>query len=449
MKEQTPDTNTNIELEKIVAAFLMFDSTMREKIYKIPHEVFSTESIQDTIKNFVKSRASESELKLYREIYEKIVDKYDKTKIDSTVQQFLTHYYKNKLLETASNVGQSIEKNEELSTICDTAIVEFKNIKDLFREKTSSDKKSDQALEEIDLSKPNYEFSDDWYALKSSIPLAFEPGKMSLITGKTSTGKTSFVIDVVNQFIKRKQKILFITSSEISDIEMLHRLICFRIQIPYKDLKNIPREKRLVELYEIEKYVEIIDSSYFELKWSVETRTDLFDTMLFNRNDVDLVVLDSIHPIVPNFFPVPDQKQGVLRFIDLLKKHKKHGIVTAQIDNKMSPDKLPGVYSVNGVTDLVTLATLIVLLDRDGLYSVKKSNDTAKCYVLKQTYGPVPLCFDFKWNGETATYSEPSLTQKHKSYQLEGLDSEIDEGSAPEIIKNKEINIPSIEELDL
>lgn len=246
--------------------------------------------------------------------------------------------------------------------------------------------------------------SSGYEPLDSEFVEGFAAGNVSLIAGRPSNGKSTFVTDMVRRLLAgiKKPKILA-APLEIGRLRFIDKLVSSATLVATNKLRKFPEELTLEErdlirqsvhkLLATDDRLTVIDNPFFTLakrsgKWDNDAALDKIEEILAEGN-YDLTVWDlfqrSLSTITPN-----DVETALVRVQHMARRYGTHFVIVHQISRKVEErkDKHPRIEDLKGSGGYEEIPDLILLIHREKAYKKFMETDDIEINVGKQRDGP-------------------------------------------------------------
>jgi replicative DNA helicase len=246
--------------------------------------------------------------------------------------------------------------------------------------------------------------STGYAPLDSELVEGFAAGNVSVIAGRTSNGKSTFVTDAVRRLLAGvvKPKIL-VVPLEIGRLRFIDKLVSSATLIETNKLRKFPEELTLEERDTIRQSVHkllgtddrltVVDNPFFNLskksgRWGNEEALDKIEEILA-EGGYDLTIWDlfqrSLSTITPN-----DVETALVRVQHMARRYGTHFVIVHQISRKVEErkDKRPRIDDLKGSGGYEEIPDLILLLHRERAYKKFMENDEIEINIGKQRDGP-------------------------------------------------------------
>lgn len=238
-----------------------------------------------------------------------------------------------------------------------------------------------------------------------------------VLAGRTGMGKSSMALGIVKDALLRQHKRVMVFSLEMSERQIMRRLISMMTGIPVKELRQewtlSPTQSAQVlrasgELSETRLY---IDATPGIKPADVRQRA----TRAYIEHGLDLIVIDHMHIMNPD-------KSTNNRVLDLgaisqslaetYKTLNVPGLTLAQLSRTVDSraTKLPVLSDLRESGQIEENAYAVMFLYREGYYDESGPQGPAKLIVAKHRDGETGQA-DLFWNGKLAMYGNAQVVQ--------------------------------------
>jgi replicative DNA helicase len=251
------------------------------------------------------------------------------------------------------------------------------------------------------------------------------PGKVTVITGVSGAGKSTFAANLILGLYKQEKKIA-VGAWEMGGGTTLETLAC--MQLGYR--RELVAQGKIVEedvvkieqvMHDISKFVRFIENPFrrhANERSSNERNLDLVHGYIADIG-ADVFVADLWERCLVDS-DTEEEKHALFRQQAMVEEMKIHGILLAQQrlkDVEMRVDKRPTREGIKGSAAWVEVADAIIGVHRPALWK-NVPDISLEVYILKQRYGKWPLAIEFYWDPHTGVVSggrelsfEPNTTE--------------------------------------
>jgi len=243
-------------------------------------------------------------------------------------------------------------------------------------------------------------------------------GHFGVITGYTSSGKTALALNIVAEFIKRGQKVVFF-SLEMSPSQLISRLASILSTIPIWKISK--GSTNAAEGEALKKAIDLIQVSGLKI-YENPSLSSIEMTILKESADKDtsLFIVDYLGLVQSGMkSDYAGLKHISQKFQSIMKSFNVHLIALSQIDNAQIKDDNPFIIATKGSGDIAASADYVLRLKN-------KEADADIISELKDNNIPLPIQLYIQKNRHGATgvinlyfQTEATIFQDDNSYKPE------------------------------
>lgn len=251
-----------------------------------------------------------------------------------------------------------------------------------------------------------------------------EPGKVTVVTGVSGSGKSTFLGSIILGLARMKRRVC-VGAWEMGGGMTLELLAGLSLNLSRTDLqKGLISPEELQLLYKtmkaISRYVVFLQNPYGRRpneKQSNERNLDLLQNYLGDTG-CDVFVADLWERLLVDSSP-EEEKRALFRQQAMMEEMHIHGILVCQQrlkDIELRADKRPTREGIKGSGAYIEIADTIMGTHRPALWK-QMNDDVLNVFILKQRYGKWPIGIEFDWNaefgrienGKSIPYDHPGL----------------------------------------
>lgn len=232
------------------------------------------------------------------------------------------------------------------------------------------------------------------------------PGMMTVVTGRSGSGKSTMTARAVGGLADSGRKILWGCWEQGSGVS-LEVLAALRLQYPRRDVTEgrFTKEEQRALYEEMERLAEYI--SFYEFKYEQRTGRDGNDRVLdtiqqvVNDSGCDIFVADLFRRALYEGDP-DSEERSLYRMQAMTQELGCHSILVQQQKTKgenVRRDMRPSGENIKGSSEWFSVADQIIAWHRPGQWK-EIPDDTLESLILKQRFGPWPLAVELEWDGE-------------------------------------------------
>ena len=346
----------------------------------------------------------------YEQFYDDLLS-YDFTEYDFKIKfdEWREYVIKQRIRKAFQNYSSNINSGETIINGYETLKKEISNLESTFEEgsnirRASLGKDSSKVFEDFYNRKVNPElfcgYTTGFDALDERFS-GIEKGKMVVIMGMSSSGKTTLARNITRHIQKKHNARICVISCEESKLDYMSKIVCAELNINHKNAKDgLLNEEQLHDILnkskELEEEEKVNGSCYEILEVDAKKKTihelESFMESEFGKQYFDVVLLDHLS-LVKASNKSSDKEYielgDVAKFFrDMAKRHNFAGILLAQANRNSAKfvrgkrevdiylENIEGSNKVGQDTDKAiavrlraddhTIAILRVVKDRDG-----------------------------------------------------------------------------------
>lgn len=220
----------------------------------------------------------------------------------------------------------------------------------------------------------------------------FRRKELTIVGGGSSHGKTTFAINLIDEFLLKNLKVLMFPT-EMNFVSLIDKLISARCGIPlFKFRKNELSENDLKEVADIEQDLKNLNFVVSEISSPnlAEVRHCVTNVM------PDIFILDYVQRVSTK----RDDRQGDLEDFtrgikNIAKESNCHAIMTSQL-NRLADEKCPDIKTLRDTSSLEHEGDLVLLIGTENKLDQER---LLHLYVAKNRFGElgyIPLIFNTK-----------------------------------------------------
>lgn len=241
------------------------------------------------------------------------------------------------------------------------------------------------------------------------------PNCVTLITGRSNCGKTTFVKQIIANAIDKKNKIYWMNGENDSEmlINELYQVVIGNDNKYYNEIKinkrnrKEPKPKVLDELKKWhEKKLYLFNKGESRLK-TIEELTNMLE-MQIKFNKYDLIVIDNLMSILSfkSAEKYEQQADFMQRICDLAKLYKTHIILVLHPNKTYKVGSDMDFEQISGSSDLYNKADNIIVVAREYNKDNIKNNINGHLNIIKNRYYPELTKVDVYFQKETGLLLE-------------------------------------------
>lgn len=243
----------------------------------------------------------------------------------------------------------------------------------------------------------------------------FEKGKMYVVGGRPSMGKTAYALNLALRIAKRGHTVMYF-SLEMGASELVKRIEGIGTGVPIKKMKicklDSDDEAKLETLKsDIEDRFLINDTSYQTMTGIMTEVIGKNAELSTNGNRVECVVIDHLQLISSSSSKYTDRRNQIgeaSRMCKIMAKELNIPVIVLSQMSRALKDRAsntPRLTDLRESGDIEQDADTVILLHREGYYDPKADQKEAKAYVAKNRDGSTGV-IKYSWYEEKNIFAE-------------------------------------------
>lgn len=219
------------------------------------------------------------------------------------------------------------------------------------------------------------------------------PGRFTVIAGRTSMGKTAFIMNLASQVATNLDISVAVVSLEMSAAELLRRLVCLKLAIPHErlekgDIDDATLASVQAGTEQLSRRLHIIDNAVTQIDVILAQLTQLV-----KLSDIGLVVVDYLQLLTTGMnleYRQQDVAECSRRLKSLAMALKVPVVAAAQLSRKVEErnSKKPILSDLRDSGQIEQDADVVGLLYRADYYDVNDKINQIQVNVAKNRHGP-------------------------------------------------------------
>lgn len=236
-------------------------------------------------------------------------------------------------------------------------------------------------------------------------------GQVIVIGGRPGTGKSAIVTNIVHHVAQRSG--VLIASIEMTADELFDRMLCSQLGVSLGELRPLARDETKADSLDeartsIAQLPIVIDDSTDQTVASIGARARIMK----RKQGLGLIVVDYLQLVTPTNKRDPREQQvaTVAWGLKVLAKQLEVPVIAlVQLNREIEkrPDKSPKLSDIRESGAIEQHAAVIMFLDRPAQWEPDKHDDDEAVLYLAKNRGGSTGKIDLKWDGRSATFSEP------------------------------------------
>lgn len=192
-------------------------------------------------------------------------------------------------------------------------------------------------------------------------------GKLIVIAGRVSNGKTALMVDIAYNLIMQQKKVAFL-SLEMEAIDIAERLVSRGLKLNQREIQtgNLQENRDNNQTYEAKwQYLYKIMANYVGLENVGSTFTELEQTVIKYLNTHDVIIIDYIQMIKGSATAKEAIEEYIKRLRELAIKQNKVIIIGSQINRAGASDitgeRIPSMSEMKSAGAIEEVADVILI----------------------------------------------------------------------------------------
>lgn len=243
----------------------------------------------------------------------------------------------------------------------------------------------------------------------------FEKGKMYVIGGRPSMGKTAYALNIAARMARGEHTVMYF-SLEMSQTEVAKRVLGIGTGIPMKKMKicklSDAEEAKIFEYKEkLNKYLLINDTSYQTMPGIMTEVIGKNAELSASGQRIECVVIDHLQLISSSASKYTDRRNQIgeaSRMCKIMAKELNIPVIILSQLSRASKDRTsytPRLTDLRESGDIEQDADVVILLHRDGYYDPDANQKEAKAYIAKNRDGRVGVV-KYSWYSDKNIFAE-------------------------------------------
>jgi replicative DNA helicase len=308
-----------------------------------------------------------------------------------------------KLIAVSRKIPKSLEGGAKRFLVDPSVAVN--NVREELKRRRSSKQIHPFGIEGLDKWEDDYEdqqLAGEWRLIPGAAP-----GKVTVVTGLSGSGKSTFTARIVLGLIEQGRKVCY-GAWEMQDVSTNLMLAAMslgwsRKKVEFGDMNSKEEKRFLDEVDRINSHIRYFINPFGKIvgeRYDVDRALDIVHEYLATSG-CDVAVFDLWDRLLDDDRPGATRK-ALFRQQAIFDELKVHGIMLAQQrlkDIETRADRRPTREGILGASAWVDIADTIIGVHRPGMFRSGDDN-VVEIDILKQRYGKAPIAVEFDWNPE-------------------------------------------------